>query len=564
MGAHGQLLVIEDNDADYAHYLRLLEDEGHEFSQIIRIADAQEAFEFLCEQQPDCCLLDYQLSGGTASELLARLRTQYGTHHIPMVVSTSVGDERLAVELMQLGVQDYLVKSRLTGSELLRALKSAMRTASLQRELYQMAHYDPLTGLLNRALFMNRLEQAVAEAARYRRPVCLLYMDVDHFKQINDAHGHDIGDAVLKVVAERARHTVRASDSVARLGGDEFVILLPQTTLANAEEVVAKLLDNIAKPVQLEQTEIKLSVSIGLSAYPDTAHDPQQLITQADAALYRAKRQGRGQGVGFSASHKDEWRRQTSLIEALPSALGNDAVTLAFQPVWRFSDGICVEVEALVRWQHQGEWISALEVVQLIEKGTLALPYHEWLFNQALRQLQHWQQAQPGLELSLNMPMHLCLNQAVIDHLYESMEKYQIDPAHVTLELPEVHLVKYPEATASVLRHLQERGLSITIDDFGQGGLPMADLAGLPCRRIKMHQKFLLEMEHDEKNRRIVLAILAAGHVLGFEVYAKGVENAELAQFVRAAGCDGAQGYWCGKPRFATSDWQEFLDLCKS
>ncbi len=555
-----QLLIIEDNYADYLHYVRLLEDEKHDFSEFVHIDNLDAARTYLETNTPACCIMDFRFPNGTAKQLISELYQKHGKPNIPIVISTGQGDERLAVELMQLGVQDYLVKDALASAELLKAINNAIRTFNLQKELHYMAHHDSLTGLLNRSLFMDRLEHSVKEAKRYNRSLSLIFLDIDHFKQINDTYGHEAGDLILKMIAERIRQCVRITDSVARLGGDEFVVLLPETDPCDCLIVVQKLLKQIPAPVTMDEVVLQIYPSIGMASFPDTARDHNELIKQADAALYTAKERGRSQYVKFTHDYKIQWQRKSDLTRALPHGLQNQDIKLAYQPIYDIDTGECLSVEALVRWQHKGEWIAPKDIVSLIHQGTLVVIYHEWLFNTALAQLKQWQKQVPGLSVAINLPANLCHNQIIMEMLKRALQTHAVSPHHLVLEVTETHLMKNPELTVPVLENLTEQGIQIAIDDFGAGYSSMEYLANLPCSRLKIDQKFLLHWDSNQKNQKIVEGITALGHRLDLKVIAEGIESKRLAEIVRQIGCDGAQGFWFGTPEFGHTDWNTFIE----
>lgn len=554
-----QLLIIEDDLADYATYKRLLKNEKQIFDDIIHKESPKDAITFLENNTPQCCILDYTFPDESAKDFINTLFNRFGNLRFPIVISTGQGDERLAVELMKMGVQDYLVKGGISSAELSRALKYALRTYSLQAQIHKMAQYDSLTGLLNRTLFMNRLAQAVTEARRYDHSVGLVCLDIDHFKQINDTYGHNVGDEVIKEIANRISTCVRDSDSIARFGGDEFTILLPNAKPHEGHFVAQKLLKEIPQPLYLKECILYVHPSIGLAHFPNTAANHHELLKQGDAALYKAKQQGRSQYVKFSQTYHDEWLRKNTLSVALPKALKENKLKLAYQPVFDVKSGAFKSVEALLRWEHENSHIPVEDVVELIHQGSLVLPYHLWLFNESLKQLQKWQKQKPGLKLALNISANLCHNRTIIDSLFDAAKENNIDPKSIILEVTETHLMRHQQLTREVLIELSKKGVLVAIDDFGTGYSSMEYLADLPCSQLKIDQRFFLNWEDNVKNQKIVEAITALGHQLELEVVAEGIENSFLANIVKKMGCDSAQGFWLGKPTLAQNNIQDFL-----
>ncbi len=564
MNHNNQLVIIDNSRQDYKKYLELLAEEKRLFTSTLHLSDFKSAIEYFSNNCPQCCIIHHEISGGRVKSLIQELSHLYRGPDFPMVLSVAPGNERAAVDLMQIGIQDYLIKEEMTKSSLIRTIKNAMRTFSLQKQLKQMAHYDALTGLLNRSLFMNRLEQSLNEAKRYSRTLSLISLDVDYFKQINDTYGHDAGDKILRIVAERIRECVRRTDSVARLGGDEFLVLLPNAASHEGHYVAQKLLKHIPEPIHLDDVVLYVYPSIGLANFPETANDHQELLKQVDTALYKAKEQGRSQYVKFSKLNRSQWQRKLELSQNLPAALQTDEVKLAYQPIFDAQSMECHSVEALIRWNHQGEDIKTEDIVHLIHQGSMAIPYHQWLFDQALGQLKQWKSQAPQLKMSMNMPANLCHNYVIIEHLFNAIEKFDIQASDLIIEITETHLMRHAELTKEVLLGLAEKGILIAIDDFGTGYSSLEYLADLPCKQLKIDQRFFLNWDDNKKHQKIVEAITALGHQLGLEVVAEGIETAQLSSIVKQIGCDASQGFWLGRPVFAHDSWSDFMSEATS
>ena len=545
------LLIVEDNLADATHYQRLLEEENHDFSQVHCIRNLKEAFDYLMDHLPGCCILDYRFDNGSAKSLLEDLQKVKGEIPCPIVISTGQGDEKLAAELMRLGVQDYLVKDGLTSSELLRALNHAVKTFSLQRQLQMLALRDPLTGLLNRSIFMDRLEQAFNEGRRYRRKFALICLDLDHFKHVNDTFGHQAGDFLLRTVADKIANLVRNTDSVARLGGDEFGVLLPEADKKQADIVARKLVDTLSNSVTWQETALVISPSVGVTCFPGRAVSHEDLMREADVALYRAKNSGRAQHAAYSSELDEKHKRLNALAKALPRALLNNALQIAYQPVIHVSSGMCSHVEALLRWPFEGKWVPPLEIIDLVLDKKMGEFFHQWLFDETLAQLKKWQQLQPTLGMAINIPANLCHDRRVLNKLFSAIKEHGIKPHQVILEVTETRLMKNPDLTRQHLLELAEYGVRIAIDDFGTGYSSMEYLASLPCSMLKIDQRFFLNLEYKEKNIKIIEAISALAHGLDLTVVAEGIENESLFEVAKNYGCDYAQGYWLGKPEFS-------------
>ncbi|MFL0810039.1 MAG: EAL domain-containing protein [Agarilytica sp.] len=564
MNRNQNIIIIDSSDEDFERYRSLLPKQKSIFSDIVQLKSMAQALAYFQDNSPLCCIINFRFENGSALELLQEMMRSVRRPDFAIVLSINLGYERLAADLMQMGVQDYLIKEEIGNNDLMHTLKNALRTFTLQKQLKMMAHFDSLTGLLNRSLFLNRLEQAVSEAKRYENNLCLLSLDIDYFKQINDTYGHDTGDRILCIVAERIRECVRKTDSVARLGGDEFMILLPSAVSHEGHYVAQKLLKHIPQPIEFDDIVLYVYPSIGLANFPDTASDHQELLKQVDTALYKAKEQGRSQYVKFSKQNQNQWQRKLHLSKNLPNALKNQDVRLAFQPVFDSLSKRCISVEALVRWNFEGEDIHTEEIVHLINQGSMATPFHDWLFNQAIRQLSLWHEEMPDLKLSLNMPANLCHNSLIIEKLFDAIKFHEVKPQDIILEITEAQMMRHADLTKDVLTSISNKGVRVAIDDFGSGQCSLEYLADFPCEQIKINEKFFLNLSLDDKNRRIIEAVTALGHELGLTVVAEGVENASLLEFAKQAGCDATQGYWMAQPAFAGDTWIEFLDNARA
>ncbi len=553
------LLIIDGNSQDFERYQSILDQEKQLFSSITHCSSLEEALGYLDNNTPECCIMEHHFADGSAKDFIISTQRLPAHRRFPMMVITDQGHKREAIELMQMGIQDYLLKEEIGSIDLVHAMKNAMRTFSLQQQLKKMAHFDSLTGLINRSLFMNRLEQTVNEAKRYNRSLCLLVLDIDFFKQINDTYGHDVGDLILKEVATKIRECVRTTDSVARLGGDEFMVLLPNAASHEGHYVAQKLLKHIPTPIEHNNIVLYVNPSIGLANFPETATDHHELLKQADTALYKAKEQGRSQYVKFSKAYRNQWQRKNALGKAIPRALENNDIKLAYQPIFDTRTGECLSIEALVRWEFEGETVPSKDLITLVNQGPLAIPFHIWLFDHSMAQLVKWQDSHPTLKLALNIPTSLCHNPLISEHLFSTLEKYDIAPTNIILEVTETHLMRHSELTKEVLVNLNKKGIAIAIDDFGTGSSSLEYLAELPCSQLKIDQRFFLKWEENTKNQKIVEAITALGHQLGLKIVAEGIENEALAEIAANIGCDAIQGYWRGTPEFGEADWQGYI-----
>ena len=422
-----------------------------------------------------------------------------------------------------------------------------------------MADHDALTGLPNRMLLRDRLHQAIAFAHRNRRRVAILFIDLDHFKNINDSLGHHIGDQVLKMAAMRLQKCVREGDSVARLGGDEFVVILPLLgDSSDAARVARKVLDTLAQPFSVETNELHLSGSIGISVHPDDGPDVESLMRAADAAMYSAKEKGRGNCQFFTAALNQAAEQRREVDNRLRQALAQDEFVLHYQPQVEMKSGKIFATEALLRWQPPGKQpISCGEFIANAEESGLIVPIGDWALRQACRQLRSWHDAgHHNLRMAVNLSPRQ-LEQADFCALVgEILQESGVPATALQLEITESILMQPSEYNLATLTGLSDMGIQLSVDDFGTGYSSLAYLQRFPVHGLKIDQSFVRDIGEDPKDTALVSAIIAMAASLQLEVIAEGVETRQQAQFLLAHGCHEAQGFYYGKavPADAFSD----------
>lgn len=556
------LLIIEDNPSDIIYYERLLETFSHGFDDIKSARTLSQAKELMTAAPPSCCLLDNHLPDGNAKNLLDFIQPN---SICPIIIITGQESTSTAVNLMHSGAQDYLVKQHLDSSQLERAILNAVSSWNLQNEINYLALYDSLTGLANRPLFIDRISNMFSDSQRYDSPFALIYLDLDRFKSINDSHGHEAGDAVLKEVGERILSLLRTSDTAARLGGDEFAVLLPNTTKEKANYVAYRLVRSLTFQMAWRGHSITTSPSIGLTTRPSKAQSYEQMMREADLALYRSKQGGRARYSSFSKHFENEILERERLLSEIPRAILDNHLQLAWQPIIRLSDHTICSIEALVRWNHGNQWLDPHRIIDLILDCRLGDEYHEWLFNNALHQLSIWKKENQKLKIAINLPANLCHDKNIFQSLHRATNTYSIAPQDVVVEITETHFISHPEETREQLLILSSYGFEISIDDFGTGYSSMKYLASLPCNSLKIDKDFFLNMKENPRNNQIIEAVTALAHRLDLKVIAEGIETNDLLEYALDFGCDFAQGFWLGSPIIASGSFSEFCkeSLCK-
>lgn len=418
-------------------------------------------------------------------------------------------------------------------------------------KLNHLAHHDILTDLPNRTLLQDRLGQAIEVARRQGRQLAVMFLDLDHFKHINDSLGHAVGDQLLQSVAQRLVRSVRHSDTVSRQGGDEFLILLPFIEHAQDAALSAqKLLAALALPHQIDGHSLHISVSIGIGIYPDDGHDAQTLIKCADTAMYHAKADGRNNYKFFERAMNERAVQRQSFEVGLRRALEQHEFVLHYQPKMNLQSGRIVGVEALIRWEHPrlGLLLPA-EFVPIAEDCGLILPMGRWVLREACLQAKAWMEA--GLA-----PISVAVNTSALEfrakdfleNVRSTLADTRLEACYLELELTESVLMLDAKASGSLLQAIADLGVKLSIDDFGTGYSSLSYLSQFPIDALKIDQSFVQQVNSNPDYATIVTAVITMGQSLRQRVVAEGVETPEQLAFLLAQNCDEGQGYYFGRP----------------
>jgi diguanylate cyclase (GGDEF)-like protein len=422
------------------------------------------------------------------------------------------------------------------------------RVERQMEEIEYQALYDELTGLPNRSLFRDRAGQAILAAQRENGSAAVLLFDVDRFREINDALGHEAGDALLREIGARLQETLRASETFARLGGDEFAILLPQGSIDEAQMLAARIHEALETPFAIRDLPLEVAASIGIASYPEHGDDVDALLQHADVAMYVAKDAHAGTAAYDVAQDTNDAAR-LALVGELRKAIENRELVVYFQPKAELRTGRVVGVEALVRWNHpQRGFIPPDEFIPLAERTGLIKPLTRHVLACALAQCAAWKAAGLDLHVAVNMTIPDLLDLELPDRIEALLAETGVRPDHLELEITETTILADPFRVRQVLTRLNEMGLRLAIDDFGTGYSSLAYLKRLPVQTIKIDRSFVSGMCDDPSDATIVRSTIDLGRNLGLTIVAEGVESQEIWESLQGLGCSLAQGFLIGRP----------------
>ena len=417
------------------------------------------------------------------------------------------------------------------------------RLTNSQVELRRLATRDPLTGMANRMLVKEQLVNMLAQAARTSRMVGVIFLDLDRFKTVNDSLGHDIGDSLLKAVANTLLQVIRQQDAVGRLGGDEFLFLVSANDLSDVVVLAERIIEALAKPYAIEGYEIRTNASLGIAMYPENGEDADTLMRSADLAMYRAKSDGANRWQLYSEDMREVLDEALALETALIGAIDRNELALHLQPQFHTTNGKLAGCEALLRWKYKGNWIAPYEFIKIAENTGMILEIGDWVIGETCRILKRW--ADKAVSISVNVSGRQLGDPFFVSRLFAIVRKYNIEPGLIELEITETMLMENLDNCIARLTELRNAGFKISIDDFGTGYSSLAYLTRLPIDELKIDRSFVSGSQHSTV---VLNTIIAMGRALGLLVVAEGVETEQQRTELVNSGCDLLQGYLLGKP----------------
>jgi diguanylate cyclase (GGDEF)-like protein len=560
--SRAKVLIIDDE----AQIRNLLMDLLGATYNCCEAASAEEALAALAEQTFDLVISDIDMGGMSGLELVPRVHSISPDTVVVMISGNQ--DIEFAIQALRVGAFDYITKPidlrhveasverALKHSELLkekRRYKEQLEDLLQQRtaEVDWLAYYDTVTQLPNRALFEDRLTQAVSIAKAMGQSLGVLFISLDQFKKVNDSLGHGPGDSLLREFAERLKSCIQKSDTVARFGNDEFALLRTQINgTKDVIETIGSLSQVLKFSFDLPGHELYATASVGVSLFPLDGEDCHTLLKNAGAALYKAKRSGGANYQFYTADMHELASRRLALETNLRRAIQNEEFLIHYQPIVSVDSLAITGVEALVRWQHpQLGLVSPSEFIPLAEDTGLIVPIGEWVLRQACEQNRRWQeQGFAAIQVAVNISARQFHDRDLSHTVIRILRESGLAPQHLELELTESSIMQNAEFAADVLTRWKSLGIKISIDDFGTGFSSLASLKRLPLDALKIDQSFVRDATSDPDDAAIVMAIITLAHNMRLKVVAEGVETEEQLRFLQLLRCDEIQGYFFSKP----------------
>ena len=551
------LVLVVDDDRSTRNALRnTLQRDGF---RVEEAGDGMQALALLEHLRPDVILMDAVMPVMDGFTACARVKLHPQGAAVPVLMITALEDNTSVERAFAAGASDYIPKP-IHFAVLSQRVRNIIDANRAERHIRQLAYNDSLTGLPNRALFLDQLAQRIAQAGAAGESVAVLFLDLDRFKYVNDTLGHETGDRLLVAVGHRIRRTVRQADCVARLGGDEFIVALTDVVAANAAAAARNICRTLNYPFQIDGNDIFISGSIGISVFPQDGADVGTLLKHADTAMYKAKKHNTGFQF-FEAAMEHSLSGHVRLENDLRRALERRELEVFYQPKARVDAVTVVGMEALVRWRHPTRGlVGPNEFIALAEETGIIVPLGEFVLRSACTQVQAWiAQGFAPLPVAVNISARQLQQPDFVQFVEQALKDTGL-PAHLLeLEITESTLMEDAEGTLALLRRLREIGVRLSIDDFGTGYSSLAYLKRFPMHTIKIDRTFVRDLPDDADDAAIVTGIIALAHSLRLDVVAEGVETREQRAFLEQVSCDLIQGYLLSTPLPAQQFEQRFL-----
>lgn len=552
-----RILIIDDDALDRMAVIRALSNSNKPI-EVIEASSAADGFEKFSQSSFDAILLDYRLPDQDGLSLLQDI-VKCKTGSTAVIMLSGVENETLEMSCLQAGAQDFLLKQDLQPHHLRRCLLHSKQRHDIEvqlrdshERLRSLAEEDVLTGLPNRHFFEQSLRRALAHAGRNDLALTLLLIDLDNFKNVNDSHGHDIGDLLLKEVATRFSLAIRESDILCRLGGDEFVVLAHQESKEDTIDVLGnRLCESLNEPIRIDDLALTVTASIGIASYPEDAGEGSELLKCADLSLYGSKDSGKNRLTFYSRDLQENLVRRLKLQDELRQAIKQQEFEVFYQPQINSKSGRIDGVEALIRWRHPTRGLlSPDQFITELENSGLIFQVGDWVLNSACRQWSEWRQQ--GLAENIVLAVNLSARQLQKSDLTTLIEKALHDtlmpPENLELEITESMLIDDIQHSAFLLENIVSIGVKISLDDFGTGYSSPAYLKVLPISRLKVDKSFLMQIPTNEKDCRLLKSIILLAQSMDLKTTIEGIETKTQADLCIEYGADILQGYYYARP----------------
>jgi diguanylate cyclase (GGDEF)-like protein len=556
---NARILIVDDQEAN----VKLLEFmlSGAGYTSVTSTMDSRTVLDLHKANRYDLILLDLNMPHMNGFQVLDELKQVEPEGYLPVLVVTAEPAHKLRA--LEVGAKDFISKP-FDNVEVLTRIRNMLEVRLLYTQSrdygLRLAHYDMLTGLPNRVLFLESLRRTLQEAKEHQGAVAVLLIDLDRFKNVNDTLGHVLGDELLRQFSHRLEQCATERNTIGRLGGDEFALFV--STTEDQQDVIAvanRIRATLHQPFSLKAHEVITTASIGIAVYPTDASDTEALIKFADTAMYRAKDAGRDTYHFFTAEMDARAQRRLDLENALRKAVDNNEFVLHYQPKVQISTGRIVGAEALIRWNRPGHGVvSPAEFIPLLEETGMIVRVGAWVIDTACKQIAEWARSGPGLiHLAVNVSGRQFSDGGLESVVMNAIRESGIEPDLLELELTESSLMENVERTIVTLQRLKEKGIQISIDDFGTGYSSLAYLKRFPIDKLKIDIAFIRDITTNPDDAAIALAVIGMAHSLELDVVAEGVETAAQLSYLSRHGCDQIQGYYFSRPLPA----QEFAQM---
>jgi len=551
------ILIVDDDIVDREHITRYLcaNDNSQTFDVDVA-GSVNQGLERISKRKYDVILLDYKMPQRDGIELLIELNNEPKEAGTAVVMMSNSEEEQLALDCLRTGAQDFIVKNDITDARLRRVLINAKTRFELELELHhsyqklkEMAEQDSLTGLANRYVFDEALKVTIANNQRSSKKVALLLLDIDNFKYINDAYGHDVGDVLLKRIVKRVNASMRSNEVFARLGGDEFGILL--YNLENdlqASTVARRILNILEVPFEVGTMVINSSASIGIAIHPDNARHAKEIYKFADIALYRSKKLGKNQVCFFEEEMQRLFSMRYSIENELRKALVEKQFNLFYQPLINLSDQKIIGFEALLRWSVNGEPRSPDDFIPIAEETRIIIELGRWIIEEAISKISKWNKSLDiPLKVGINLSVVQLTDSGLVKFIRELFERYEVDASRVVFELTETALLDYTNEKMQAITGISDLGCNIALDDFGTGYSSVSHLRDFPISSVKIDKSLMPSKEENEKEISLLNGLVTMIKHLGLSIVGEGLETKRHVEICSELEIETAQGFYFAK-----------------